>query len=68
MTNKEQFKILVPYPLLTDHLRLSPKMDVEIQMTKKKEEYQRQYAVGDRGIYLRGPEGNTIFFLFSILH
>lgn len=36
-------------------------------MTKKKVEYKRQYAVGGRGIYLQGPEGNTILFLFSVL-
>lgn len=41
-------------------------MDVEIQMTKKKEEYKRQHAVGGRGIYLWGPEGSTILLFFSI--
>lgn len=64
VANKEQFKILVSHPL--QHLRFPPKMDVEIQMTKKKEEHKRQYAVGGRGIYLQGPEGNAILFLLSI--
>lgn len=41
VANKEQFKILVTYPLLIHHLWPPPKMDVEIQTTKKKEDYKR---------------------------
>lgn len=46
VTNKKQFKILVIHRLLIHHLRPPPKMDVEIQMTKKRIPYQRQYALG----------------------
>lgn len=67
VANKEQFKILVSYPLLIHHLWPPPKMDVEIQMTKKKEDYKRQYALGGKGIYLWGPDRSTILLLLSVL-